>query len=130
MSTQRIHLVVGDTRPQIYVQLKQPGAPLDIPLDVSTAQTVRLKFRAWGGDTVLFAMEGEKLPGTLQADLQTPDLSQYPVKGSGGRVMFPFLQGQLDIPAGRYRGEIEATFGPNNIFTAFAPVEFELRGGF
>jgi hypothetical protein len=45
-------------------------------------------------------------------------------------MLFPFLQGQLDIPPGRYRGEIEATFGPNNIFTAFAPVEFELRGGF
>jgi hypothetical protein len=130
MSTQRIKLVVGDTRPQIHVQLKQPGVPLDVPLDVSTAQTVRLKFKLWGDDTVLFAMEGEKLPGTLQADLQTPDLTQYPVNGSGGRVMFPFLQGQLDIAPGRYRGEIEATFGPNNTFTAFAPLEFELREGF
>jgi hypothetical protein len=130
MSTARIKLVVGDTRPQIYVQLKQPGNPTDIPLDVSTAQTVRMKVKPWGEDGVLFTMDGEPQPGTLEADLQTPDLSQYPIKGSGGRVMFPFLQGQLDIAPGRYRGEIEVTYGPNNIFTAFAPLEFELREDF
>jgi hypothetical protein len=125
----RIHLVVGDTRPQVYVQLSQPDVPLDEPVDLSGA-TVFLKFRAWDEDVVLFQMTGELLPGTLQADLKGVDLTEYPTPGSGGRVRFSFLQGQLNLAPGRYRGEIEVNYGPGSAFTAFAPVDFELREAF
>jgi hypothetical protein len=91
---------------------------------------VKLRFKPWGEDTVLFALDGEKLPGTLQADLQTPDLTQYPVGGSGGRVRFGFIQGNLNLPPGRYLGEVEVTYGPGSVFTAFAPLEFQLREQF
>jgi hypothetical protein len=125
----RIHLVVGDTRPMVYIQLKQPGVPIDAPLDVSEA-VVRLKFKPWGEDAVLFTLNGELLPGTLQADLQTPDLTQYPINGSGGRVRFGFIQGNLNLPPGRYLGEVEVTYGPGSVYTAFAPLEFQLREQF
>ena len=129
MSTGRIHLVVGDTRPQIYVQLMQPDTPLDALLDVSHA-TVFLKFKPWTDDAVLFQLIGEPLPGTLQADLQTADLTQYPVPGSGGRVRFSFIQGNLDLPAGRYRGEVEVNYGVNNFLTLFKRLQFQLREEF
>jgi hypothetical protein len=118
----RIHLVVGDTRPVIYVQLKQPSGLLD----VSNA-SVRMLFKPWTDDAVLFQLQGVLLPGTLQADLMTPDTSQYPVPGSGGRVSFGFVAGNLNIPPGRYLGEIEVTFGPNNQFTPFTRLQFQLR---
>lgn len=121
----RIHLVVGDSRPTIYVQLKQPSGLLD----VSTA-SVRLLFKPWTDDAVLFQLAGELLPGTLQADLLTPDLSQYPVPGSGGRVRFGFVEGNLNQLPGRYLGEIEVTYGPNNTFTPFTKLQFALRKDF
>jgi hypothetical protein len=122
----RIHLVSGDTRPQVYVQLRQP----DDLLDVSTA-TVRLKFKPWTDDVVLFQVDGELLPGTLQDDLVQADLTQYPVAGSGGRVRFSFVQGSLTLPAGRYLGEIEVDYGGvGNVFTLFNRLQFQLRDEF
>ncbi|HVQ17933.1 MAG TPA: hypothetical protein VMT27_02715 [Actinomycetes bacterium] len=125
MSTSRIHLVVGDTRPMIYVQLRQPAGLLDI----STA-VVRLLFKPWTDDEVLFVLPGELLPGTLQADLIHADLTQYPTPGSGGRVRFGFFQGNLNLPPGRYLGEIEAAFGVGNVFTPFTRLHFLLREDF
>jgi hypothetical protein len=127
MSTGRIHLVVGDTRPQVYVQLFQPG--LGGLLDLSSA-TVLLKFKPMTDDAVLFQLPGEKLPGTLQANLIDADLTQYPVPGSGGRVRFGFITGNLNLPPGRYLGEIEVTYGPGNSITMFSRLQFELREDF
>lgn len=125
MSTGRIHLVVGDTRPVIYVQLRQPDDLLDISL-----ATVRLLFKPWDRDEVLFVLPGELLPGTLQADLIHADISQYPTPGSGGRVRFGFLQGNLNLSPGRYLGEIEVASGPGNAFTVFTRLQFVLREDF
>ena len=125
----RIHLVVGDTRPAVYVQLAQPGVPVDVPLDVSTGVVV-MRFKPWDTDEVLFQLTGEKLPGTLQANMIEADLSQYPVAGSGGRVRFFFLDGSLDLPVGRYLGEIEVSYGVNNEFTAYSRLQFQLRKDF
>lgn len=125
MATSPIHLVVGDTRPIVYTQLRQPDAPLDI-----SAAAVVMKFKSEDDDTVLFQLDGELLPGTLQADLILADMSQFPVPGSGGRVRFPFLQGSLNLPPGRYVGEIEVSFGGGNVLTAFKRLRFLLREGF
>jgi hypothetical protein len=121
----RIRLVVGDTRPQLYIQMKQPSGLIDV-----SAALVRMRFRAEGDDTVLFQLLGEPLPGTLQADLQTPDLTQYPTPGSGGRVRFSFVPGTLDQLPGFYEGEIEVDYGTDNFFTAYSKLQFVLRKEF
>lgn len=125
MSTDPIHLVVGDTRPTIYIQLRQPDAPLDI-----SAATVVMRFKPEDQDIVLFQLTGELLPGTLQQDLILADLSQFPIPGSGGRVRFGFIQGNLNLPPGRYVGEVEAAFGPGNTFSPYTRLRFLLREGF
>jgi hypothetical protein len=118
----RIHLVVGDIRPVLYVQLRQPTGLLD----VSVAQ-VFLRFKPYGQDLVLFQLTGDLLPGTLQADLVTADLTQYPIAGTGGRVRFQFAEGNLIVPAGIYFGEIEVFYAPGNSFTLYPRLEFQLR---
>jgi hypothetical protein len=123
MSTSPIRLVVGDVRPVIYIQLRQP----DQPLDVSTAQ-VLLNFMAEGVDVILFQMVGELLAGDLQADLITADMSQYPTPGSGGRVRFRFAPGALNLTPGRYVGEVVVAYGPSNTFTPYTRLQFLLRG--
>jgi len=125
MSTGRIHLVVGDTRPVLYIQLRQPDTVLDI-----SAATVFLKFKPYKNDVVLFQLTGELLPGTLQADLIRADLSQYPVPGSGGRVRFQFIEGNLNIAPGLYLGEIEVFYAQDNTFTPFTRLEFLMREEF
>lgn len=128
MSTSPIHLVVGDTRPTIYIQLLQPSGLLDV-----SGATVVLNFKAEDSDDddlVLFQLQGELLPGTLQADLVKADLTQYPVPGSGGRVRFGFVEGNLNLPPGRYLGEVEAAFGPGNSFTPYKRLRFLLREDF
>ena len=122
MSTGRIHLVVGDTRPEIYLQLRQPEKLLDLSL-----ARVFLRIKPYGSDVVMILMTGELLPGTLQADLIQADLTQYPTPGSGGRVRFQFNEGDLAIPPGRYLGEVEVNYGPANSFTLFTRLEFLLR---
>lgn len=121
----RIHLVVNDTRPMIYVQLRSPDALLDV-----SGATVVLKFKPERDDTVLFQMPGELLAGTLQQDLIKADLSQYPTPGSGGRVRFAFVEGNLDLPPGRYVGEIEVTYGAGNVVTPNPKLQFLLREEF
>jgi len=122
----RIHLVQGDTRPVIYLQLHQPQGPLDI----STAQAVMLRVTSIGSSLVLFELSGELLPGTLQADLVKADLSQYPTPGSGGRVRFSFDPGNLSLPAGRYLGEVEVIYGPDNRFSLFPRLDMRVREDF
>lgn len=121
----RIHLVAGDDRPVIFVQLKQPSGLLDV-----SGASVRLLFKPWNEDVVLFQLTGQLLPGTLQADLINADISQYPVPGSGGRVSFGFVEGNLNIDPGRYLGEVEVSFGPNNNFTPFTKLQFIVREDF
>ena len=121
----RIRLVIGDDRPQIYMQLKQPSGLIDL-----SAAIVRLRFRRYDNDAVLFELVGNLLPGTLQADLQTPDLTQYPVPGSGGRVRFDFIHGNLQQPPGFYEAEIEVDYGADNFFTSYSKMQFVLRQEF
>lgn len=121
----RIHLVVGDSQPQVYIQLRQP----DAVLDVSNSQ-VLLKFKPYKTEIVLFQLEGELLPGTLQQDLINADLSQYPVAGSGGRVRFQFISGSLNIAPGAYQGEVEVVYSPGNTLTPYTKLEFVLREDF
>jgi hypothetical protein len=121
----RLKFVVGDTRPPVVVQLTDNG----VVIDVSSA-TVVLKFREAGTTTLLLTITGELLPGTLEADGITPDLTQYPTPGSGGRVQFVFPPGALDLDPGYYEGEIEATFPAGIVHTVYHKIKFALREQF
>lgn len=121
----RIKLVAGDTRPPLYVHLTDVLGPIDV-----SSATVRMKFREAGTVTILQSITGTLLAGTVEADGVTPDLSQYPVAGSGGRVKFTFPDGSLNIAPGYYEGEIEITFADLSIQTVYYKLKFNVRGEF
>lgn len=121
----RVKLVAGDTRPPVLTQLTDVGGV--IPVD---GGTVVMKFREAGSTTILQTITGDLLPGTIQEDGFTPDLSQYPVAGSGGRVSFTFPDGALDIDPGYYEGEIEVTFADGSIRTVYDRIRFNVREQF
>ena len=121
----RLKLIVGDTRPLIYTQLKDVLGVID----VSNA-TVVMKFRASDSQMLLQTITGTLLPGSVQEDGRTPDLSQYPVAGSGGRVQFGFPPGALDVAPGYYEGEIEITYADGNVQTIYHKLKFAVREQF
>lgn len=130
MASDRIKLVQGDTRPQIKAVISDEttGGLVDI-----SGSSVKLRFRAGGTTTTLFT-----LTGYLQAGIEdaagnvTQNLvgQTYALAGSGGRVAFQFLTGQLNIDPGYYEGEIEVTFSDTSIQTVYAPLKFQLRAQF
>jgi hypothetical protein len=118
----RLKLVQGDTRPPVYTHLTDAQGVIDV-----SGATVRLKFREAGTTVVLQNLVGTLLPGTVEVDGHTPDLSQYPTPGSGGRVKFAFPNGALDIDPGYYEGEIEITYADGSIQTVYHKLKFILR---
>lgn len=121
----RLKLVQNDTRPPVLVQLRTRHGPIDV-----SGATVVMRFRLEGDDTVIHEITGVKLPGTLQHDGFTPDLSLYPVAGAGGRVSFTFPYGGLDLDEGYYEGEIEVTFNDGGVQSPFMRLKFNLRQEF
>ena len=96
---------------------------------LATRPDLRVRGEA-GTTTILQSMVGELLAGTVEADGVTPDLSQYPVVGSGGRVKFTFPNGALNIESGYYEGEIEITYADGSIQTVYHKLKFSVRGEF
>jgi hypothetical protein len=130
MSSNRIKLVQGDTRPQVKAVISDETTGNIV--DISGA-TVRLKFRAGGSTSTLFTLTGYLQPGLEDADgnvTQNLTGEAYALAGSGGRVAFQFLAGQLNIEPGYYEGEIEVTFSDSSIQTVYAPLKFQLRAQF
>ena len=127
---EKIKLVQGDTRPQIKVVITDDTTGGIV--DISGANVV-MKFRATGTTTVLFTLAGYLQSGIEDADGNVT-LSAvgeaYALAGSGGRVAFQFLTGQLNIDPGTYEGEIEVTFSDSSIQTVYVPIKFQLRAQF
>ena len=130
MSSDRIKLVQGDTRPQIKVVITDDatGAIVDV-----SGGSVRLKFRASGTTVTLFTLTGYLQSGIEDANGNvTLSLSgqAYAVPGSGGRAAFQFLTGQLNVDPGSYEGEVEVTFSDSGIQTVYTPLKFQIRAQF
>lgn len=129
---EKIKLVQGDTKPQIKCVITEETSGEIVDL---TGATALLKFRAVGDTTVLFTLTGVLLPGIEDesgaVSQQLPG-EAYEDAGSGGRVAFRFLAGNLDVDAGLYEGEIEITFpSPNEgIQTVYSPLKFQVRAQF
>jgi hypothetical protein len=129
MQTDRIYLVQGDTLPQVQVVLRDSVS--DLPVDLVGA-TPRLYFRASGTKNRLASVLG-----ALQAgfeDAQRPGVvittPPWDTPGRGGRVLFQFGPGDLDVPGGEYEGEIEVSFSDGSVQTVYQLLRFRVREQF
>lgn len=104
-------LVQGDTGPQIRAVITRDDTGEVV--DMSGA-TVRLRFRRKGTETVLFTLTAIDVGQNLQE----------------GVAVFGFTEGDLDLPAGNYEGELEITFADSNVETVYELLEFDLREEF
>lgn len=111
MSTTRIRLVQGDTRPPLVVTLtdEETGAPISL-----SGATVRLKFRQVGSS---------ELKATLVGSV---------TDAANGVVAFSWatVPDSLSGAPGDYEGEIEITFGDSTIQTVYDLLKFRLRQEF
>lgn len=120
-----IKLVQDDTKPSVYVSLKDPET-LEV-LDCSGA-TALLHFRPVGG-TLKASVPGVLLTGYVEDDGTVTVTAPYDVAGAGGRVRFDWRAGDLDT-AGHFEGEVEITFADATQQTAFGTLRFYIRPQF
>jgi len=119
-----INLVSGDDKPELNFTLRDSntaaaGKTLDeddattwAPIDL-TAQTVRVYFRALGGDTILDTMTcGKSAPYT------------------DGKCFMQWNLTTLDVDAGTYEGEIELEDTSGRKLTIFDKLKFKVRADF
>ncbi len=106
----KIKLVQGDTGPQVRLTLIDDitGEPIDL-----TGATVTLHFRALGGDTAIFSRQIYVNPQTTVE----------------GKAIITWEQGDLDVPAGEYEGEIEIYWQTTEVRqTIYDLLKFKVRG--
>jgi hypothetical protein len=119
-----INLVSGDDKPELNFTLRDSntaaaGKTLDeddattwAPIDL-TSQTVRVYFRALGGDTILDTMTcGKSAPYT------------------DGKCFMQWNLTTLDVDAGTYEGEIELEDTSGRKLTIFDKLKFKVRADF
>jgi hypothetical protein len=109
--TERIKLVRGDTSPQIRLTLKDQVSQDPINL---TGATVTLHFRAAESDEVLFSR-----PAFINPDV-----------APNGVCYIEWAEGDLDLEAGNYEGEIEVVTATGLRETIFSLLKFKLREDF
>lgn len=110
MTTNRIKLVQGDSRPQIKATItdENTGVVVDI-----TGATCVLKFRATGTTDVLTT-----LTGTV-------------IDGPAGVVVFNWGPTSLQVPEGQYEGEIQVTFASGaGVQSVYDLLKFIVRAEF
>lgn len=108
---ERIKLVQGDTLPYIKLTITDPATGEAINL-ADPDVVVRVHFRAAGSDTILSTITCEKVSG-----------------GGTGIVRFNFANGELDVDAGAYEGEVEIDF-EGKIQTVYDVLKFNVRSQF
>jgi len=103
--------VRGDTGPQIKVNLTEDdaGTPVDL-----TGASVTLHFRPAGGETVLFSRDFLVNPDTAAA----------------GEAILQWQDGDLDVEAGAYEGEIEVVRASGVRETLYEKLRFRVRDDF
>lgn len=104
-------LVQGDTGPQIKATITRDDTGNIV--DMSGA-TVRLRMRRRGTETVLLTLTAGDFADNLES----------------GIAIFSFNEGDLDLPAGKYEGEVEITFATGEVETVYELLEFDLREDF
>lgn len=109
MSANRIKLVANDSRPFVYVTIKDEDGNA---VNLVGALAVRVYFREEGADSII---------ATLNAQIYLP---------SQGKIMFDFSGGVLNGLDGGYEGEIEIEFSAGVTQTVYKPLKFFVRPQF
>ena len=122
--TKKIKLVRGDTKPHVKVVVRDDETKE--PINVSGG-TVRLLFRKAGESALQATVTGTLLAGMEDEDGNVSTAPPYDVAGYGGRVAFPWADGDLDCEPGQYEGEIKVTFSDSTRQTVFELLKFEVR---
>ena len=119
-----IQVVANDTKPEVNLTLKDAntaaaGLTLDpddsstwAPIDISDP-TIRVKFRALGGSSILDTMTCIKI-----------------APFTDGKCYMPWGSTTLAVAAGTYEGEIELTYSTGAIWTLFDRLKFKVRADF
>ena len=102
--------VQGDTGPQLQFTLTDDATNLATDL---TSGTVDLHFRAAGAETILF---------TRRLEIKSPP--------TAGIATVVWHAGDLDQPAGSYRGELEIIRGSGVRETLYDVYKFKIREDF
>ena len=106
---ERIKLVQGDTYPQLRVSLTDENTGEAIDLN---GATVTLHFREVGGTAPLFSRAG----------------FVNPTDAAQGKAVFVWQEGDLNIPAGEYEGEVEVYWSNTGARqTVYELLKFRLR---
>ena len=103
-----LYLVKNDTAANVHATITRQDTGLAV--DLSGATTV-LKFKKRGGTSVL---------STLTAQNSGTNLAN-------GIAKFNFSGSQLNVDAGNYVGEIQATFGDGTIESVYEQLDFFVR---
>jgi hypothetical protein len=119
----RIRLYRGDVLPQLLMSFKDrdTGAPID--LSASTT-VVTMAFALSGTTAALFTLTGVKQTGELLFD-NTVDTTVSPA-GAGGRVLFTFRTGDLDLDPAYYVGEFSIDYN-GSVETVPDQLKFSLK---
>ena len=104
-----IYLVQSDTGPQIQATVTRDSTEVDI-----SDATTKMHFRKKYTETVLFS--NTSVAGSSDA--------------SNGIAIFVFTEGQLDLDAGDYEGEVEVVFNDGTRETIYETLSFVLRKDF
>jgi len=104
-----IYLVQGDTGPQIKATITRDSAVVDI-----SAATTKMHFR-------------KKFTEDLIVSLTNASVS---LDQENGIAVFVFAEGDLDLDAGEYEGEVEVVFNDGTRETIYELIDFTLRKDF
>ena len=119
-----IQVVANDTKPEVNLTIKDAntaatGLTLDpddsstwAPIDLSDP-TIRVKFRALGGSSILDTMTCIKV-----------------APFTNGECYMPWGTTTLAVAAGTYEGEIELTYSTGAVWTLFDRLKFKVRADF
>lgn len=119
----RIRLYRGDVLPQLLMSFKDRDTGDAIDLSASTT-VVTMAFAASGSTDALFTITGVKQTGELLFD-NTVDTTVSPA-GRGGRVLFTFGAGDLDLDPGYYVGEFSIDYN-GSVETVPDQLKFSLK---
>jgi hypothetical protein len=121
--TELIKLVQGDTRPQVLITVRnKDGVPVNV-----AGSTVRMRFANAETMETQSVLLGILLAGLENADGSINNTPPYNTPGVGGRVVFIWSSGSLNVPEGPYIGEVEVTFSDGAIQTVQDFVRFYVR---
>jgi hypothetical protein len=120
--SRRIPLTIGDTTANLDLVVRTRATLATV--DLTTATSIDMRFRAEGTTTLITTLTGEKLAGEVLNNGVIDTTSA--ALGEHGRVRFD-LAPVLDEDPGYYEGEIVITYADGLVQTLLDRLNFTLR---